>query len=68
MITMEHLRTWQASHGRCPWLFIGDIPDKEGWKSNQSTEASIAYANVYPTDPHCKMKLMLPTDLDRRAG
>lgn len=45
-------RTWQASHGRRPWLFVCDVPDKERRESNQSTKASIAYANVHPVDPH----------------
>lgn len=46
-------RTWQASHGRRPWLFISDIPDQESRKSNQGTKGSISYANEDPAFTHC---------------
>lgn len=52
-------RTWEASHGRGPRLFVGDGPGQESRKSEQGTEHSIAYPNVGPADRHRKIQLLL---------
>lgn len=45
-------RTWQASHGRRPRLFVGNIPNQESRKSDQGAKGSIADANINSTDSH----------------
>lgn len=44
--------TRQASHGRRPWLFVGDIPNQESRESNKGAEGGIANADVNLIDSH----------------
>lgn len=44
--------TRQASHGRRPWLFVGDIPNQERRESDQGAEGGISNANVNLIDRH----------------
>lgn len=45
-------RTREASHGRRPWLLIGDIPDHKRRQPDQSAESRISYANICPIECH----------------
>lgn len=48
----ESQNTRQASHGRRPRLFVGDVPRQESRQSDQGAEGGIPDADVNPIDSH----------------